>query len=105
MKGLHSLLGATRDVLAHGVPAARVLPVINRAPKGPRARAELTTAFAALLGDADGAVGVPGPLYLGERRQLEDALPRRGPVARELVGAVAGSVRSLLDRRPGQPPT
>ena len=98
MKGLHSLLGATRDVLAHGVPAARVLPVINRAPKGPRARAELTTAFAALLGEADGAVGVPGPLYLGERRQLEDALRDGARLPESWSAPLVGSVRSLLDR-------
>ena len=97
MKGLHSLLGTTRDVLAHGVPAARVLPVINRAPKGPRARPELTTAFAALLGEADGAAGVPGPLYLGERRQLEDALRDGARLPDSWSAPLVGSVRSLLD--------
>src|SRR5690606_24352356 len=41
MKGVHSLLRVARHLLDHGVPPERLLPLFNRSPKGPRARAEL----------------------------------------------------------------
>ena len=66
MKGLHSFLGRIRDLLAHGVPAAQLLPVVNRAPKGPRARAELTAAFGELLGRQERRTG-----------RAQPAVPRR----------------------------
>lgn len=98
MKGLHTLLGRTRDILAHGVPATRLLPVVNRSPKGPRARAELTTAHAALLEPAlDEAVG-PGPLFLSDRRHLDEVLRDGARLPDPWLAPVAGSVQSILDR-------
>ena len=61
LKGLHSLLGTTRDLLDHGVPGVQLLPVINRAPKGPRARAELTAAYGELLDHRRDGPGMPSP--------------------------------------------
>jgi hypothetical protein len=97
MKGLHSLLGATRDLLAHGVPGPQLLPVVNRAPKGPRARAELTTAFGELLGRVRDEPGVPNPLFLGERRGLDDVLRDGARLPDSWLAPLAGSVQSVLD--------
>jgi len=98
MKGLHSLLRTTRDLLAHGVPAVRLLPVVNRAPKGPRARAELTAAFGELLGQGGDDVAVPSPLYASERRHLNEVLRDGARLPDAWLGPIAGTVQSLLDR-------
>lgn len=97
MKGLHSLLGATRDLLGHGVAASRLLPVVNRAPKGPRARAELTAAYAELLGPTGDGAEVPGLLFLGERRHLDDVLRHGARLPDAWLAPITGAVQSLLD--------
>jgi Mrp family chromosome partitioning ATPase len=98
MQGLHRMLGCTRDVLAYGVPARRVLPIVNRAPRGPRARAELTAAYAELLGPSPDDPGVPGPLFLGERRHLDEVLRDGAPLPDAWSAPIVGSVQALLDR-------
>jgi hypothetical protein len=103
MKGLHSLLRVTRDVLAHGVPPARVLPVVNRAPKGPRARAEVTAAFGALVASPGDEHDLPTPLHLGERRRLDDVLRDGARLPDGWVAPLAGSVQAVLDRARGTP--
>jgi MinD-like ATPase involved in chromosome partitioning or flagellar assembly len=96
LKGVHSHLRATRALLAHGVPADRILPVINRSPKGPRARAELTKAFGALLA-SDGA-GVPTPLHLPERRRLDEVHRDGTRFADGWLSPIVTSVQAILDR-------
>ena len=97
--GLHSQLRVLGDLLGHGVEAGRIVPVVNRAPRSPRQRAELSSALAQLLGaSAPGAVLASTPVFVPERRRLaeaaRDAAPLPAPVVRPLVGAVRG----LLDR-------
>ncbi len=107
MKGLHSLLRATRDLLAHGVAGGHLLPVVNRAPKGPRARAELTAAFGELLDATGTGHGVPSPVHLPERRHLEEALRDRARLPDTWLSPIAGTVQALLDDAgaPAGPPT
>lgn len=50
MKGVYALVRTVGDLLDFGVPVERLLPLINRAPRSPRARAELTAAVAKLAG-------------------------------------------------------
>jgi hypothetical protein len=97
MKGLHGLLRTTRELLAHGVEGHRLLPLVNRSPRSPRVRAELTTAFGELLG-APADVGVPSPIHLLERRHLDDLLRDGARLPDGWLAPVAGSVRALLDR-------
>src|SRR5439155_20792156 len=52
MKGLHSLVRVVHDLVAFGVPAGRVVPVLNRAPRSPRTRAGATAALADLAAPA-----------------------------------------------------
>ena len=97
--GLHSQLRVLGDMLGHGVEAGRIVPVVNRAPRLPRQRAELSSALAQLLGaSVPGAVLASTPVFVPERRRLaeaaRDAAPLPAPVVRPLVGAVRG----LLDR-------
>jgi hypothetical protein len=103
--GLHSQLRVVRDLLALGVEPARILPVVNRAPRNPRARAEVGTALARLLvgGGGSGAatpVLAGTPVFVPERRGVDEALrDGAGPPA-PLVTTVTDAVRALLDRVP-----
>lgn len=97
MKGLHSLLRTTRDLLAHGVPGGQIVPVLNRAPKNPRARAELTAAFGELLDGSGRGHGVPSPIYLAERRRLEEVLRDRARLPDAWLAPLASTVHALLD--------
>jgi Mrp family chromosome partitioning ATPase len=103
MKGLHSLLRTTRDLLAHGVPGERILPLVNRAPKGPRARAELTAAFGELLDGRGTAHGVPSPVHLPERRRLDEVLRDGARLPDAWLTPIARTVQVLLDRAAEEP--
>lgn len=96
MVGLHGMLRATRAVLEHGVPAERVVPVLNRAPRSPRARAEHTRAFGELLASAVGAAGVPSPIHLSERRHLEHLLQDGARLPDGWLDPICSPVRALL---------
>jgi len=90
-----------RDLLELGVPPERLVPLVNRAPRNPRARAEIGRALVELL-----EAVCPGrterlastPLFVPERRRLDDALRDDGRLPAALVQAVAEPVRTLLDR-------
>ena len=92
-KGLHRMVRIVADLAEHGVAPGRVLPVVNRAPRTPRARAELTRAFATLLGGVVDAGQLPTPIHLGRQRGIEEAL-RDGA---RVPGTLGSSLRSALD--------
>jgi hypothetical protein len=80
----------------------RIVPVINRAPRSARVRAELTRAMAQLLPAWAGA-GMPSPVFLPERRvdeALRDGIRLPDPLVTPLVGACrAVRVRAEDDAR------
>lgn len=105
MKGVHSLLRVVRDVLEHGVDAARILPVVNRAPRSPRARAEVVRAIGALAagtavasprGTTTGASGLPSPIFVAERRQLDLVLRDVARLPDAWIRPVGSAVLELL---------
>lgn len=103
MKGVHSLVRAIGDLLDFGVPAERVLPVVNRGPRGPRARAEVTTAVAGLVSDRIGlaASELPSPTYVPTRavgEALRDGAALPTAVARPITRAAVGMLERLGDR-------
>lgn len=80
VKGVFSLARVINDIVAAGVPPRRIVPVLNRVSRGPRARAKLAAALAALLPDAV-AHHVPSPLFVPDRdRDVERALHDRTPL-------------------------
>lgn len=99
LHGVHAMLRVTRSLLDHGVGGGRILPVVNRAPRGPRARAELTRAFGELLGAGGGTDTVPSPVYLTERRHLDELLRDGGRLPDAWLAPACGPVRGLLDRQ------
>lgn len=101
--GVHSQLRVVTDLLELGVDGSRIVPVVNRAPRSPRHRAEVGGALAALLSaTAPGARLASTPVFVPERRRLADEVrDGRAPPA-PLVAPLVGAVRGLLDRA-GQP--
>lgn len=97
LHGVHRLLRVTRDLLEHGVLGHRILPVLNRSPRSPRARAELTRAFGELLSAGTGDHGVPSPVHLAERRHLEELLRDGGRLHDPWLAPICGPVLRLLD--------
>lgn len=95
MKGVHALVRTIEDVTAFGVPLERILPIVNRAPRSPRRRAELTAAVATLAEGSLGgiaAAGLANPVHLPERAvdaALRDGVALPLPLARQLARAVA----------------
>lgn len=104
MKGVHALIRTIGELASFGVPIERVLPVVNRAPRSPRRRAELTAAVATLAEGSIGAVAasrLTNPLYLPERgvdQALRDGVALPAPLGRSLTRAVAALGAQLGER-------
>jgi hypothetical protein len=92
LKGTHSLAGVLADLDAYGVDPRRVVPVVNRAPRHPRQRAEASRALAELAPRATGAMATP--LFLPERR-VEDALRDGTPLHAALVLPVTTAFNTI----------
>lgn len=96
LQGTHAVVRSVRELVDHGVPCARILPLVNHAPRSPRARAEIARAHSELLGPS--AQDLPSPLFAGARRQL-DALLRTGTaLPHAWVAPLAQSVQAVLAR-------
>ncbi|MGK2947089.1 MAG: hypothetical protein ACSLFP_00815 [Acidimicrobiales bacterium] len=100
LTGMQGLLRSTTALHEHGISPESVLPVCNRAPRSPRARAEISAAFGGLVLREGADQRVASPLHLPERRHLDEAchdgVPLPGSWAQPLVRAV----EALLERRP-----
>ncbi|HEX6475743.1 MAG TPA: hypothetical protein VF005_00590, partial [Acidimicrobiales bacterium] len=113
MKGIHSLARVIGDVLGVGVSGDRVIPVVNRAPRSRRSRAELARTAASLMGSDSGSGGfhelvggggrateqtrVASPIFLPERR-VEECLRDGVCLPSQLTAPVTGAVRAVLAR-------
>lgn len=100
-KGVHALCRELRNLSAFGVPADRLVPIVNRAPRSTRRRSEITAALSALLDGAEELNGVPAPMYLPERRDLDDLIRDAAPMPsaltqplHRLIAANSGILRS-----------
>ncbi len=97
--GLHRLTRIVDEVLRFGVTSERVLVVVNRAPRGPRLRAEITGAIATSVTALQGhEVPLAAPLFVAEQRRLDDAHRDALPLPRALVDPVARAVSVMLGR-------
>ncbi len=110
MQGLYAVVRTINELLEFGVAPGRMLPVIARGPRSPRARAELTAALSSLVtagGPSDGIV-LANPLHLPERpvdQALRDGVALPGSLARSLARATE-SIRARAEAPPrDEPPT
>ncbi len=105
--GLHRLVGTVDGLVRGGVEPGRILPVVNRAPRPPRARAELSAAVATVTADLVGPAGMAtaGPVFVAERRGLDEVLRDAGPLPRPFVVPLGSAVMAALHRLDGPPAT
>jgi hypothetical protein len=76
---------------------------VNRVGRHPRTRADLTRTFAALTAPRDAGHPVVGPIFLPDRRGLDDLHRDGARLAGVLTGPLVGAVRAVLDRGPADP--
>lgn len=93
--GLHHLLRVTRDVLALGVAARRVVPVFNRSPSSRRARSEMARSFGRLLELSDVGV-VAAPMHVPTRRGVDLAIRDGRPLPDGWLEPLATALDGLL---------
>ena len=102
MKGAHSLLRVIRDLLGVGAEPDRIVPVLNRAPRRPGARRELRQTVRELVATSHGDGEILSPVFVPERRNLDDVLRDGAALPSALVDpvtdAVATRLRALADR-------
>ena len=96
LKGVHGLVRVITDLVAFGVPAHRIVPVINRSPRSPRVRAGLGTAVAELSGPATGG-RLASAVHLPER-DIESDLHDGRRLPAVLGAPLAGALHAILDR-------
>jgi hypothetical protein len=97
--GIHRQARIIDDLLRFGVVPERVLPVVNRGPRTPRARAEITHAVVGTVAALQGkAVGIASPLYLPDRRRLDDVHRDALPLPRAVVEPIGSAVSAMLER-------
>jgi hypothetical protein len=94
LKGVHSLAWLLRSLAGAGVEAGRIVPVVNRARRDPRRRAEMA---AALAGLAPATTAVASPLWLRERK-VEDAVRDGVALPAAIVEPLTSAVAARLER-------
>lgn len=91
MKGTHSLVRTVNQVAAFGVGARRVVPVVNKAPRSPRVRAEIAEALSGLVGTP-----LAAPVFVPERR-LDELLRDGARLPPVVTAPLASACAALLD--------
>jgi MinD-like ATPase involved in chromosome partitioning or flagellar assembly len=104
VKGLHGLVGTVHDLRRHGVPPARILPVVNAATRNLRARAEISRAFADLSAGGHDDEPVAGPIFLPERRGVSDLHRDGARLPSGLSTPLVAAVQATMERA-GRPST
>jgi hypothetical protein len=103
LKGLHGLLRCLADLVDFGVAPPRLVPVVNQAPRSPRARAELAKAFASLASGFVDPAALSSPVPVPTQRRWEEAL-RDGVRVPDGPGRLLlGAVDAVVGRTPSRP--
>jgi hypothetical protein len=97
LKGVHSLVRVLEELIAFGTDAARIVPVINRAPRSARARAGLAAVLAELTGPFAGG-RLMNPIHVPERGNVESDVHDGARLPAALGAPLAGAFKALLDR-------
>jgi hypothetical protein len=97
LKGVHALVRVLEELTAFGVDPARIVPVFNRAPRSPRARAGLAAVLAELTAPF-AAGGMANPVHLPERGNVEADLHDGARLPAALGTPLAGAFRAVVER-------
>jgi MinD-like ATPase involved in chromosome partitioning or flagellar assembly len=104
VKGTHALVRVLVDLVATGVPADRIVPVLNEAPRHPKVRAELASALADLASPAMSGGSMASPVFLPSRR-VDAAWRDAAPIPAPLPGLLAGAFEAVRQRVGAVAPT
>ncbi len=97
-RGIHQLVRTIVALAEAGVDLGRVMPVVNRAPRRPRARASLTSAIADLVASrVPGAEHIPNAIHLPERSAIEDVLRDGAPLPAAIVDPLTSATSAMLE--------
>ncbi len=102
-KGVHSLLRVVRDCLAAGVRSDRIVLVVNRVPKRGSGRSETAQTIGELLLASHPGETIVSPIFVPERRHLDEVLRDVAAIPAALVDPVTAAVRARLDAIVDQP--
>jgi len=99
MKGLHALVRVLNELQSTAVEPSRVLPVVNRSPRGGRARSEITATIDALASASGRSFGPV--LFLPDKR-VDEALRDGVALPAALAGPLAGAFRATAAAAPAR---
>ena len=97
LTGIAALVRAAHALRDHGVAPDRILVVFNRAPRSHRARAELARTLAD-LSNGTARDALTGPVFLPDRRGLDQLAQDGARLPSGLVDIVTHAVAAVLDR-------
>jgi len=107
LKGLHALIRLLWRLRSFGVPDERIVPVVNRAPRHPRARAEITRTVRSLglpAGTEQPGAGshgaLAGTVFLPNVRRLDQTVRDVARLPDPLSRPLATAAMTLLGRLP-----
>jgi len=92
LKGIRDLVRLIDDLVDGGCDPARVLPVINHAPRQRHLRSEITTALGTLGSTPAGT----SPAFFGTKRTLESILRCSDPLPPSWCDPLASAVRGVF---------
>lgn len=98
--GVHHLVRTILALSELGVPAERLVPIINHAPRNARSRSTLTSAVAELLSSRISQPElVPSPIFVPTRRSLEATLRDGDPIPGSIATPLATTIAAILTRQ------
>ena len=96
--GIHHLVRTVLAISDIGVDAVRIVPVINQAPRNPRAKAEITAAIAELLSARmSTADSISPPVFVSHRKTLDATLGTGEPLPTAITSPLASAIHALLE--------
>ena len=96
IKGLRALARTTHELRALGVDAARMIAVVNRAPRNPRLRADISRTIAELADDPN----IANPIFVSERKRIDQCVRDNSPLPDAVCQPIANAVAHTLDHTP-----
>ncbi len=106
--GMRHLIATIVALEEVGVPAHRLVPVINHAPRNPRAKAEIQRSITELLdGRSKAPADVAPPVFVPFRKELDSMVgggaPLPNPVCQPLVSVTQALLEQPRSSRPQAP--
>ncbi|MEO5839186.1 MAG: hypothetical protein ABIQ73_29755 [Acidimicrobiales bacterium] len=96
IRGLRALARTTHELRDLGVDATRMITVVNRAPRNPRLRADISRTIAELADEPS----LANPIFLSERKRIDQCLRDSTPLPDVACTSIARAVTHTLDHTP-----